>query len=535
MKTKLLKHVTFTFLFSFPFFIFGQSIDLGTAADYALFTTNGAIINNGSSQILGNVGTDNGTNSGFGNINGQLYEANYITGEGSTDLLSAYQELNDAVPTSSPSSYLGNGQTLMSGVYAISSSATLNGELTFDANGDTNTVFIIQINGSLSTTANSSVKLINGAQACRVFWKVEGLVDLAAGTFMRGNIVANNSPINLHTNVHIEGRALSIAGAITVERAFVNIPIGCGNLMLTGPEAPDLGAMICYNLFTAKGSMTDTGTTKLTGDVGTNDGVTSGFNPLLVTGEIHTNPDVSTSNCAADLLIVDTYLNTLNADVLLMYPADFGKNLALTPRTYVLNDETILTDTLYFDATGNQNAVFVIKIFGSLETIAHSKVILLNGAQAKNIYWEVNGTVTMNDFSEFAGILVSNNGTINLKKGVSINGKVFTTNGDFTTDSVQVTMATNCGHLGLSEQIKEDVVQIYPNPFTNEIHIQLATSTNEVHELKIYTILGEEIIRSVLENSTTTIVTTDLPTGVYFYQVTNNNQVVQSGKLVSRR
>jgi len=56
------------------------------------------------------------------------------------------------------------------------------------------------------------------------------------------------------------------------------------------------------------------------GDVGTNVGLTTGFDPLLVTGTIHPIPDASTAQCAADLIDVYTYLNTLPYDIELLYP-----------------------------------------------------------------------------------------------------------------------------------------------------------------------------------------------------------------------
>ena len=121
------------------------------------------------------------------------------------------------IPNFFPAPLLGNGQTLTAGVYSISGAATLNSDLTLDALGNANAVFIFQVQGPLSTNADSKVKLINGAQACKVFWKVEGLVSMASGTTMRGTIIANNAAISMSTGDTLEGRALSTTGAITVD------------------------------------------------------------------------------------------------------------------------------------------------------------------------------------------------------------------------------------------------------------------------------------------------------------------------------
>ena len=79
--------------------------------------------------------------------------------------------------------------------------------------------------------------------ACNVFWKVEGLVSLAAGTFMRGTIIANNAAINLSTGDTLEGRALTTNGAVSVDGVLTYTPIGCGSPVLTGPKAPALGSL----------------------------------------------------------------------------------------------------------------------------------------------------------------------------------------------------------------------------------------------------------------------------------------------------
>ncbi len=68
----------------------------------------------------------------------------------------------------------------------------------------------------------------------------------------------------------------------------------------------------------------------------------------------------------ADLLNVYSYLNTLTDDIELLYPAQFGHNLVLTPHTYIMKAATSLTDTALPECKGNADAVFVIKITGAL-------------------------------------------------------------------------------------------------------------------------------------------------------------------------
>ena len=379
MKNKLQFKILTTFLLLISMQYFAQAPNLGTAANFVLFSTDGAVTNTGITHLTGNVGTNNGSSTGFGNVNGVMHDGDGVSAQCAADLLIAYGQMNVAIPTNNPAPLLGNGMTLNPGVHAISGDATLNLNLILDGQGDPNAVFIFQIQGTLSTAAGSSIELINDAMACNVFWKVEGLVSMASGTSMKGTIVANNSAIEMSTGDTLEGRALSIIGAVTVDGVLAYTPIGCGSPVLTGPIAPDLGVAACYAIFSTDGAVSNAGITNVTGDVGSNNGAVTGYDPLLVSGEIHTIPDGSTAQCASDLLVAYNYLNVLPYDIELLYPAQFGNNLVLTPHTYLMGGAATFTDSLYLDAQGNPNAVFVIQINGALSTSTYSKVLLING------------------------------------------------------------------------------------------------------------------------------------------------------------
>ena len=447
MKNKLVLIIIAIMLLNFPKVNFGQAPNLGTAANFVLFSTAGAVTNTGISHLTGNVGTNSGSSTGFGNVNGVMHDNDGVSATCAADLTLAYNQLNATVPTFFPAPLLGNGQILNAGVYSIATPATLNLDLTLDGQGNSSAVFIFQIQGAFSTNAAAKVHLINGAKACNVFWKVEGMVSMAPATTMRGTIIANNAAISMTTNDTLEGRALSTSGAITLDGTLAYTPIGCGSPVLTGPIAPTLASVDCYALFSSIGPVTDDGNSHAIGDIGSNGGgTTTGYNPLFVVGAIHPVPDGSTAACSADLLNVYNYLNLLPSDIELLYPTQFGNNLVLTPHTYIMNASVTFTDTLYLNALGDPNAVFVIQIKGSLGTSTYSKVNLINGAQSKNIYWMVDGAVSINDYSVFNGTIICNNGAISLANGVIINGRALTTVGAVNTASVTVNIpAGSCG------------------------------------------------------------------------------------------
>jgi len=533
MIKNLLKALFAIILFVMPTINFAQAPNFGTAADFVLFSTDGAVSNTGISHFTGNIGTNNGSSTAFGNVDGIMHDADDASAQCAEDLLFAYQEITGTTANFAIASLIGNGDTLLAGVYSISEASTLSNNLYLDAQGDENAIFIFQINGSFSTNAHSKVKLINRTMACNVFWAIEGLVDMSTGTSMKGTIIANNSAILMNTNDTLEGRAFSTAGAITVDGVLAYKPIGCGSDILTGSNSPTLANTECYVLFSSTGNVTNTGVSTILGDVGTNAGLTVDFDSLLVTGTIHEIPDASTELCATDLIPVYTYLDTLSYDINLLYPAQFGGNLTLTPHTYLLNAATVLTDTLYLDAQENESGVFIIQIVGALSTSTYSKVLLINGAQAKNVFWKVGGAVEINEYSIFNGTIISN-GAISLKSGVTLNGRALTLSGIFTTSAITATNPINCLVSGNDFIDVENQISIYPNPFTTSINV-IVNSEKSYLELKIYNVLGTEVLNKKISNNETNINVNNLSSGIYIYNLIENNKTIQSGKIVSQQ
>jgi len=514
---------------------FSQAPTLGTAANFVLFSTSGAVTNTGISRLTGNVGTNSGSSTGFGNVDGVMHDGNGTSAKCAADLLTAYNELKSTIPNFFPAPLLGNGQILNAGTYSIASVASLNLDLKLDAKGDPNAVFIFQINGAFATTANSEVKLLNGAQACNVFWKIEGLVSMATGTIMKGTVIANNAAIVMNTGVSLEGRALSTTGSIDVDGVLSYTPIGCGSPVLNGPTAPSLNSTECYGLFSSNGAVTNAGVSSVRGDVGTNVGLTTGFDALYVKGEIHPKPDTSTAQAAADLTGVYNYLNVLPFDIELLYPAQFGNDLVLTPHTYLLNAATVFTGTLYLNAQDNADAVFVIQINGALTTSTYAKVILTNGAQAKNVYWKVDGAVLISDYSEFKGTIIANNGAVELTTGVALDGRAFTTAGELKTSAVAVVMPAGCPTMGTNSFNEVQKVNIYPNPFHSFLTIEINDSF-EINNTQIilYDAFGKQVKKAVVSKTTTTLETSGLTSGFYLYKIISNGKIIQTGKLLAK-
>jgi hypothetical protein len=191
---------------------------LGTADSFAVLAGS-TITNAGATVINGNLGLHPGTAVvGFppGTVNGAEHVRDAVAQQAATDLTTAY---NDAAgrPFSATSPPDIGGRTLPSGVYRTGSVASLGltGRLTLDAQGDPRAVFIFQIPSTLVTATDSSVRLVNGAQACNVFWQVGSSATLGTRTAFQGNILALTS-ISVNDDVTVSGRLLARNGAVTL-------------------------------------------------------------------------------------------------------------------------------------------------------------------------------------------------------------------------------------------------------------------------------------------------------------------------------
>ncbi|MCK9220406.1 MAG: ice-binding family protein, partial [Bacteroidales bacterium] len=449
MKNQLLNALRVVLMLLIPTLTFAQAPPLGTAADFVLFTSVGAVTNVGTYKYLthltGNVGTNSGSSTNFGNVNGVMHDGDGASGTCASDVLLAYNTLGAAIPDSTLGSVIGNGTTLKAHTYLMPGATSLNLGLTLDAQGNSNAVFIFKtptaVAYAFTANPNSKIHLINGAQACNVFWQVSGAVDLGAGTTFRGTIIAHGA-ISMAAQDTLEGRALTVNGAITVSNGAIGLlaytPIGCGTPVLIGPAAPTFVASGSYAVFATTGAASDCGTSRIIGDVGGNTVPPTGFNPDSVTGGIHFN-DPSTNAAAADLLLVFNYLLGLPYDIKLLDPAEFGHNLVLTPHTYQMDAAVTLTDTLYLNALGNTNAVFVIKSFGAFATTVGSKIILINGTQSKNVYWFCSAAVSITANSIFKGAIIAHD-AIEMLPGSKLDGRVFSTNGALTTCGITASL-----------------------------------------------------------------------------------------------
>ena len=202
----------------------GTAADLGAANSFAVLAGTG-ITNTGPTTLAGDIGTfPTPTITGVGliTVNGTNHGADAVTQQAKNDLVNAYDALARQPVDATVSRDLG-GQTLVPGVYFSASTMALTGELVLDGKGDPNAVFVFQVGSSLTTATASSVRLINSAQSCNVFWQLGASATLGTTSTLRGSVLALTS-VTANTGAVVDGRLLARNGAVTLDTDTITRP-----------------------------------------------------------------------------------------------------------------------------------------------------------------------------------------------------------------------------------------------------------------------------------------------------------------------
>jgi hypothetical protein len=227
-----------------------STINLGTAAPFAILAGTPNITDAGNASVInGDVGLSPATGAGIGllcsQVTGTIYSVDaagplpcrvtdgplMVTAK--DNLTNAYIDAAGRTPLTTVPTELG-GTTLVAGVYD-SASTTFGitagaGTLTLDGQNDPSSVFIFQAPFSgtgLTVGAGSTITLVNGAQACNIFWRVDTASIGTTADFV-GTVLALNS-ITVADGATIEGRLLARNGNVTLINDTITVPTCASN------------------------------------------------------------------------------------------------------------------------------------------------------------------------------------------------------------------------------------------------------------------------------------------------------------------
>ena len=188
-------------------------LSLATASTYGVLA-NTAVTTATPSSITGSAGANIGVGVGAAPT-GTLSTSGVVTvgGAALTALVSASSSLADVRSGTSTLTELG-ARTLVAGAYTGGELA-VNGTLTLDGAGSADSVFIFRAASTLVTGVSSSVVLINGAQACNVYWQIGSAATLGTSSTMAGHVIAQ-ALISTGASSVVNGQLISVTGAVTL-------------------------------------------------------------------------------------------------------------------------------------------------------------------------------------------------------------------------------------------------------------------------------------------------------------------------------
>ncbi|MCJ1383842.1 hypothetical protein MMC17_006956 [Xylographa soralifera] len=181
-------------------------VSLGTAAPFAVLAAS-AITSTGLTVLTGemDIYPDTATSiTGFPpGLSGTIHGADAVAQAAHNDAMTAYTTLAALTPTTVLTGQDLGGKTLVPDL------------------------FVFQFGSTITTATAATVVLINGAQACNVFWQVGSSATLGTGTKFVGTIIAEAS-ITANSGVSCQGGLFALTAAVTMIDDAITAPSTCG-------------------------------------------------------------------------------------------------------------------------------------------------------------------------------------------------------------------------------------------------------------------------------------------------------------------
>ncbi len=267
----------------------------------------------------------------------------------------------------------------------------------------------------------------------------------------------------------------------------------------------------------AGSTVTNTGFSLVNGDLGLSPGSdVSGFPPGIVNGTQHVADGVA--------LQAQNDLTTAYNDAAGRTPDTTVTELGgttVTPGVYNSASGTFeITGILTLDAQGDPNGVFIFQMATTLVTALSSQVVLIGGAQACNVFWQVGSSATLGTNSAFLGNILALS-SITLTMGVLMDGRALARDGAVTLDTDTITVPIPLA-TAIDEAVPLDYsLNAYPNPFNPVTTVRFSLKKAGEVTLSVYNVSGQwmrDLARRHYEAGDYTVRfdAGDLPSGIYF-------------------
>jgi hypothetical protein len=327
----------------------------------------------------------------------------------------------------------------------------------------------------------------------------------------------------------------------TVITVLVTLALPFTTLAQASNPAPvSLGRYAGGFALLAKTTVTSTGVTHITGDVGispNNASSITGFGLIqdpsgtfwtssLVTGRVYGSTDVAPTPAMLTQAIGEmqtAYTDAAGraADTTELFAGNL-QGRTLTRGVYRWSGNVQVSGgSVTF--SGSSTDIWILQIAGNFDLVG--AVALSGGAQARNIFWQVAGLVSLESGSVMQGVILCQTQVVMIT-GAELNLGIALAQTQVTLQANTIVTPGNLTTVNddASTPQKFALEQNYPNPFNPNTTIQYALPSEGRVTLKIYNLLGQEVAslvneiqgagrRSVVWNAHTT------GSGVYFYRL----------------
>jgi hypothetical protein len=297
--------------------------------------------------------------------------------------------------------------------------------------------------------AGGKLQLSGTPRATRALIRATGLIPLTSYQLVVNGVSVMTKTSDRRGKLFISGprqglpfvldiRTVALADDTGTNTILTTTGLGIPSSLSTSSQAPVvLGAAADFAAL-AGSTITSINATTVNGDLGLSPGsAVTGFPPGIVNGDIHAaDPAAVLAKAALTVAYNDAKGRTLA-------PVSVAGNLGgqtLAPGLYKSTGSLeVSSGDLVLDAQGDANGIFIFQIASTLSTTAGRQVILIGGAKAANVFWQVGTSATLATTTVFKGTIMADQ-SITLNTGATLDGRALARIGAVTMDSNTITI-----------------------------------------------------------------------------------------------
>ncbi len=230
-------------------------------------------------------------------------------------------------------------------------------------------------------------------------------------------------------------RNVALFSVAAMATAFGLIAAGPSPARAADPIATvPLGLVETFGILTpaAVGNAAPEPATVIRGDVG-GGGAITGFPPGIITGTTYTGADVAPMMADLQAAYDDAAGRPAGTPLPAVLSGTFGPGV----HSAAAATGTAALGAFSIDGEGNPDSVFIFQVNGALALGANTTMTLINGAQAKNVFWQVVGAGGIGASNNFVGTLIAGT-AVSAGAGTTVNGRLTSLTGAVTMSSTQL-------------------------------------------------------------------------------------------------